>query len=333
MGGGDGTVSVFNPLKPPTVLDSLDHVWQLVGAVTSMSPIADSDDLVACTADGRKYLVPRTRARAVASRCVWRSRRRPRDQRLFRASRRGLRPRGGGEDQERARRGDAGDDLGVLRRAPSRLDADASAGADDARHRQERARSPSASRRRRRKAFVSGWGDGHIRCHDNATGALLWTLPDAHTGGVSAIAVANGQHFFVSGGEGGEVRVWDMRTRGMISTLKEHSGGRVVGVAVLRDDVHVVSASRDPGIITWDLIRERRVSQHQQRVPGINAFELSQGERDVQMVSVGQDPEPLLLGPDGGAAAADRARRARARCTCVALRTRASWPPGARTRR
>ena len=115
------------------------------------------------------------------------------------------------------------------------------------------------------KAFVSGWGDGHIRCHDNATGALLWTLPDAHTGGVSAIAVANGQHFFVSGGEGGEVRVWDMRTRGMISTLKEHSG-RVVGVAVLRDDVHVVSASRDRSIITWDLIRERRVSQHQQRV-------------------------------------------------------------------
>jgi WD40 repeat protein len=92
-----------------------------------------------------------------------------------------------------------------------------------------------------------------------------------------------------------------------------------VGVAVLRDDVHVVSASRDRSIITWDLIRERRVSQHQQRVGGINAFELSQGERDVQMVSVGQDrslsfwdlmeAQPLQIVP--GAHVQE--------CTCVAL--------------
>ena len=59
--------------------------------------------------------------------------------------------------------------------------------------------------------------------------------------------------------------MWDMRTRSMISSLKEHSS-RVVGLAVLDDDQHVVSASRDRSIITWDLIRERRVSSHQQRI-------------------------------------------------------------------
>ena len=105
---------------------------------------------------------------------------------------------------------------------------------------------------------------------------------------MTSIATANGMHFFVTGGAGGEVRVWDVRTRGMISTLKEHAS-RVVGLAVLDDDTHVVSASRDRSIITWDLIRERRVSQHQQRVGGINDFALAQGLDKVYMVSVGQD--------------------------------------------
>ena len=70
MGGGDGTVSVFNPLRPPTVLDSLDHVWKLKGAVTSLSFVdgrglrADADGLevvdkvVAYTSEGMKYLCP-----------------------------------------------------------------------------------------------------------------------------------------------------------------------------------------------------------------------------------------------------------------------------------
>lgn len=317
VGGGDGTVSVFNPLKPPTVLDSLDHVWQLVGAVTSMSPIADSDDLVACTADGRKYLVPRTRAKGGREPvCLEESHVAPVTNVCFAPPDADFGP----EAAEKIRNAPGGAMQGMI-----------SASSDGRLRGWTLTPRPEPTMRAivknglgpkcvaaTEKAFVSGWGDGHIRCHDNATGALLWTLPDAHTGGVSAIAVANGQHFFVSGGEGGEVRVWDMRTRGMISTLKEHSG-RVVGVAVLRDDVHVVSASRDRSIITWDLIRERRVSQHQQRVGGINAFELSQGERDVQMVSVGQDrslsfwdlmeAQPLQIVP--GAHVQE--------CTCVAL--------------
>jgi WD40 repeat protein len=66
------------------------------------------------------------------------------------------------------------------------------------------------------------------------------------------------------------VRVWDVASRQLVSTLKEHNA-RVVGLAVLAGDAHVVSASRDRSILTWDLIRERRTTQHLQRVGGINA--------------------------------------------------------------
>jgi len=137
---------------------------------------------------------------------------------------------------------------------------------------------------------MTGWDDGNVRCHSNATGELLWTLPDAHVGGVTAIGVAVGQHFFVTGGAKGEVRVWDARSRRLISTLKEHCQA-VVGVECLGDDVHVVSASRDRSIITWDLVHERRVAQHTQRVGSINAFELhrADGRDATRMVSVGQD--------------------------------------------
>jgi len=137
-------------------------------------------------------------------------------------------------------------------------------------------------------ALLTGWGDGNVRCHDGVTGELLWTLPNANNGGVTKIATARGLHFFVTGGVNGEVRVWDMRTRSMISNLKEHSS-RVVALAVLDDDQHVVSASRDRSIVTWDLIRERRVSAHQQRIGGINAAVVCQAPDMIQVVSVGQD--------------------------------------------
>ena len=312
VGGGDGTVSVFNPIKPPTVLDSLDHVWQLEGAVTSVSRVPDSDSLVVCTAAGRKYLCPTTRRRGgPAPELLEESHVAPVTHTRFAPT-------------------DA--DFGNLR-------------VDDGAVRQAMVSASSDGRMRgwtldprprpvmrahvknglapqcvavTPRAYITGWGDGNVRCHDNATGELLWTIPDAHAGGVTSIATANGMHFFVTGGAGGEVRVWDVRTRGMISTLKEHAS-RVVGLAVLDDDAHVVSASRDRSIITWDLIRERRVSQHQQRVGGINDFALAQGLDKVYMVSVGQDrslsfwdlmqSQPLQIVP--GAHVQE--------CTCVAL--------------
>jgi WD40 repeat protein len=48
------------------------------------------------------------------------------------------------------------------------------------------------------------------------------------------------------------------------SNILPGPSSRVVGLHVLEEDQHVVSASRDRTIITWDLIRERRISSHQQ---------------------------------------------------------------------
>jgi WD40 repeat protein len=70
-------------------------------------------------------------------------------------------------------------------------------------------------------ALESGPGGSSRRGFGGAGGAgatpdpaLLWTLPDAHSGrsgGVSCLAPAYNQRFFVSGGGDGAVRVWDAR--------------------------------------------------------------------------------------------------------------------------
>ena len=312
VGGGDGTVSVFNPLRPPTVLDALDHVWKLKGAVTSLSfvdgegGVTDGDGnrivdrVVACTSEGMKYLCP-TRKRLHDARAVSNSSKNDADpstepllleeshvapvklvkfapeNAVFGAKNANANGDGIGScvsaSSDGALRGWTLDPRpNALMRAGLRTGAKPLCVA------------PTTS------TTMTGWDDGNVRCHSNATGELLWTLPDAHVGGVSAIGVAVGQHFFVTGGVKGEVRVWDSRSRRLISTLKEHCQA-VVGVECLGDDVHVVSASRDRSIITWDLIHERRVAQHTQRVGSINAFELfrADGRDATRMVSVGQD--------------------------------------------
>jgi WD40 repeat protein len=312
VGGGDGTVSVFNPLRPPTVLDALDHVWKLKGAVTSLSfvdgegGVTDGDGnrivdrVVACTSEGMKYLCP-TRKRLHDARAAQNSSKNGSDpstepllleeshvapvklvkfapeNAVFGAKNANANGDGIGScvsaSSDGALRGWTLDPRpNALMRAGLRTGAKPLCVA------------PTTS------TTMTGWDDGNVRCHSNATGELLWTLPDAHVGGVSAIGVAVGQHFFVTGGVKGEVRVWDSRSRRLISTLKEHCQA-VVGVECLGDDVHVVSASRDRSIITWDLVHERRVAQHTQRVGSINAFELfrADGRDATRMVSVGQD--------------------------------------------
>lgn len=37
---------------------------------------------------------------------------------------------------------------------------------------------------------LSGWSDGRIRAFDAASGEPLWTIADAHPGGVTALAMA-----------------------------------------------------------------------------------------------------------------------------------------------
>ncbi|EQC29262.1 hypothetical protein SDRG_12930 [Saprolegnia diclina VS20] len=134
--------------------------------------------------------------------------------------------------------------------------------------------------------LLTGWSDGCIRCHGSDNGDFLWSIDNAHTGGVTALALSNNQRFIVSGGAGGDVRVWDLRKRDMVSHLKEHSM-TVSGLALFDDDVHLLSCSRDKSFLCWELRSERRISSHIQRMGGLNAVALSRNQSIV--LTVGQE--------------------------------------------
>ena len=55
-----------------------------------------------------------------------------------------------------------------------------------------------------------------MRCHDSASGELLWTLPNANPGGVTRVATAHGLHFFVTGGVNGGG--WAVHQKGWLMT-------------------------------------------------------------------------------------------------------------------
>ncbi|OQR89815.1 hypothetical protein ACHHYP_06029 [Achlya hypogyna] len=134
--------------------------------------------------------------------------------------------------------------------------------------------------------LLTGWTDGCVRCHGSDTGDFLWSIDNAHTGGVTALVLSNNQRFIVSGGAGGDVRVWDLRKRDMVSHLKEHSM-TVTALALFDDDVHLLSCSRDKSFLCWELRSERRISSHIQRMGGINAVALSRNQNIV--LTVGQE--------------------------------------------
>ncbi|KAJ4454932.1 putative U3 small nucleolar RNA-associated protein 21 [Paratrimastix pyriformis] len=113
------------------------------------------------------------------------------------------------------------------------------------------------------ECLAVGFASGEIRFIDATNGRILWSLMDAHRGGVTAIATT--QRFIISGGEGGEVRVWELRTRELVAHLKEHTQ-RVTGLAVFTDEQHILSSSKDRSFLCWDLKQQRRLSSHHHRV-------------------------------------------------------------------
>ena len=52
------------------------------------------------------------------------------------------------------------------------------------------------------------------------------------------------------------------------------------------DDVHALTCSRDRSFLCWDLRREKRISNHTQRMGGINAIVLSRDQ--TQVISSGK---------------------------------------------
>lgn len=151
-------------------------------------------------------------------------------------------------------------------------------------------------------ALLSGWEDGQLRCHHADTGEHLWSVADAHRGGITSVLISNNQRFCLTGGVAGEVRVWELRSREMVSHLKEHTMG-VTRLCLFDDDVHALSCSRDRSFLCWDLKREKRISSHTQRMGAIHSVALS---RDQSLVmTVGQEkritywdlrtPEPVMV--------------------------------------
>ena len=106
------------------------------------------------------------------------------------------------------------------------------------------------------KAVVSGWSDGTIRAFAPQSGKLLFTIGDAHQGGVTALTTTNDCERVISGGADGQVRVWRIGrdSQVMVASMKEHKQ-RVNSLIVRGNDLEAVSASSDGCCIIWDLQR------------------------------------------------------------------------------
>ena len=141
------------------------------------------------------------------------------------------------------------------------------------------------------EVILSGWTDGKIRTFRMDNGDPLWSIDNAHKGGVTALQLSHNQKFIVSGGMGGEVRVWEMKAKDLVAHLKEHTA-RVTKVHIFADDTYALSCAKDRCILCWDLKNERRVTAHTQRMGGINSIAVFNDER--VYLSTGQEKKITL---------------------------------------
>lgn len=109
---------------------------------------------------------------------------------------------------------------------------------------------------------VSGWSDSCVRCHDFASGELLWSVAKTHRGAVCSILVAPSLRFFLTGGEDGDIKVWDMRSRELKYVLSDHKQS-VIMLHLLNTETHLISTSRDRTTVSWDMNRQRRITCHE----------------------------------------------------------------------
>lgn len=109
--------------------------------------------------------------------------------------------------------------------------------------------------------ITSGWSDGRIRSFFPESGKLKFVINDAHTNGVTALAVANKRNdqpslswTLISGGRDGRIRGWRITSshQPMLFSIKEHRGA-VTALRVSPDAKGVVSASADGSCLAFCL--------------------------------------------------------------------------------
>ena len=92
---------------------------------------------------------------------------------------------------------------------------------------------------------------------------MKYTINNAHSLGVSALAIMASGEKIISGGKEGSVRVWLIKECYMpkgtvdnvaecIATLKEHKA-EVTSIAVRKNNKECISSSSDGTCIVWDL--------------------------------------------------------------------------------
>lgn len=116
---------------------------------------------------------------------------------------------------------------------------------------------------------------------------VIWTMDNAHKGGVTSLCLSNNQKFFCTGGVEGEVRIWEIRSKEMISHLKEHIQS-ITKVQLFSNDVHLLTTAKDKSILIWDLSKEKRIGSYHPSMGGVNNFQLSPVDENILM-TVGQD--------------------------------------------
>ncbi|XP_069124586.1 cilia- and flagella-associated protein 52-like [Argopecten irradians] len=117
------------------------------------------------------------------------------------------------------------------------------------------------------RMVYSAWNDGKIRGYSfkrDKSGLHLdpkFTIHDAHSNGVTALACTSDGHCIISGGGEGQVRIWrvsdDYCTTQLEHNMMEHKGS-VSAIRISKHDNMCVSSSFDGTTIIWNLERKNR---------------------------------------------------------------------------
>lgn len=109
--------------------------------------------------------------------------------------------------------------------------------------------------------ILTGWQDGFMRYYDPATGAVVWEVPNAHRGGITALYID--QNYIISGGEDGIVRLWARQSHQLITQFTDNrrSVTRVFPDVKTPHIIH--TCGNDRVINSYDLKLERRIIRHE----------------------------------------------------------------------